>query len=344
MTPRSEPLLWLQLLALGAIPLELLLLLLMLAGADPGPVPGVERLLVWTIAVLSPALLFWRRPPDFCSLLLIQVPLRGRSQLQRSLSSMQTALLPRLLSVLGAALLLPLLWTLDSHAALAASLSPLQASNRFIVLLLTIPLLALVLWQWQQATQALWLLSRSGTAVEQAAAMSISQLEEQRLCLGLPLLLLEPLLLPAGVVPPPGRQDDLPEEPAIPRPGTTTGAGGAPAPVEPTAALQTAAPSEVPAEQQDPDPADLVPTAPELEAAPVLEATPELEAGLALEADPEAESGRAAEADPEATPVPAPEEGPPTPSVTLDDGGPVAVEPEQAAEQTDGSQLDQDIP
>ena len=37
MQPRSEPLLWLQCLALGAIPLELLLIRLVLAGADPGP-------------------------------------------------------------------------------------------------------------------------------------------------------------------------------------------------------------------------------------------------------------------------------------------------------------------
>ena len=46
MQPRSEPLLWLQCLALGAIPLELLLIRLVLAGADPGPVPGVERFLI----------------------------------------------------------------------------------------------------------------------------------------------------------------------------------------------------------------------------------------------------------------------------------------------------------
>ncbi|MEB3319686.1 MAG: low-complexity tail membrane protein, partial [Cyanobium sp.] len=43
MNPRSEPLLWLQLIALGAVPLELLLLLLLLAGADPGPFPWLER-------------------------------------------------------------------------------------------------------------------------------------------------------------------------------------------------------------------------------------------------------------------------------------------------------------
>ena len=39
---RREPLLWLQLLGLAALPLEALLLLLVLAGADPGLFPGFE--------------------------------------------------------------------------------------------------------------------------------------------------------------------------------------------------------------------------------------------------------------------------------------------------------------
>ena len=47
MQSRREPLLWLQCLAIGVIPLELLLIRLLLAGADPGPVPMVERLLIW---------------------------------------------------------------------------------------------------------------------------------------------------------------------------------------------------------------------------------------------------------------------------------------------------------
>ena len=56
MTPRSEPLLWLQLIAVGVLPLEALLLLLLLAGSDPGPLPGLERLLCWAIGALAPEL------------------------------------------------------------------------------------------------------------------------------------------------------------------------------------------------------------------------------------------------------------------------------------------------
>jgi hypothetical protein len=90
--PRSEPLLWLQLVALGAIPLELLGLVLVLAGSDPGPLPGLERLLTWAIGALGPAIVLWQRPADVCSLLLVQVPVKGRSGAQLSLTAMQGSL------------------------------------------------------------------------------------------------------------------------------------------------------------------------------------------------------------------------------------------------------------
>jgi hypothetical protein len=64
MSSRSEPLLWLQLVAIGAIPLELQLLRLILASSDLGPVPPIERLLCWGIAVIAPAVLFWKKPVD----------------------------------------------------------------------------------------------------------------------------------------------------------------------------------------------------------------------------------------------------------------------------------------
>ena len=76
MKSRLEPLLWLQCLALGAIPLELLLIRLILAGADPGPVPPVERLLILAIGVLAPAAALLKRPADCGSLLLVRVPLK----------------------------------------------------------------------------------------------------------------------------------------------------------------------------------------------------------------------------------------------------------------------------
>jgi len=87
---RREPLLWLQLLGLAALPLEVAALLLVLAGADPGPLPGLERVFCWALGAVGPAVLFWKLPPDLWSLLLLQMPLRGRRPDQLRLSALQT--------------------------------------------------------------------------------------------------------------------------------------------------------------------------------------------------------------------------------------------------------------
>jgi hypothetical protein len=176
--------------------LEALLLLVLLAGADPSAVPSLERLLAWGLGALAPAIVFWKRPADPFSLLLLQAPLRGRSVEQRSLSNRQSSWATRLILVVGCALLLPGFWWLDSHAALAGPMALLPDANRLVDLLLAIPVLALMLWQWHQLTQALWLLSRSPASLASSSPMGQSQLEEQRLCLGLPLLLLAPFPAP----------------------------------------------------------------------------------------------------------------------------------------------------
>jgi len=105
---RREPLLWIQLLGLAALPLEALALLLVLAGSDPGLFPGFERVLAWALGALAPAVLFWRLPPDLWSLLLVQVPLRGRRPDQLRLSALQTAWPLKLVAASGSLLLLPL--------------------------------------------------------------------------------------------------------------------------------------------------------------------------------------------------------------------------------------------
>ncbi len=196
MTPRSEPLLWLQLIAVGVLPLEALLLLLLLAGSDPGPLPGLERLLCWAIGALAPSLLLVRRPADVWSLLLLQTPLRARRELQRRLSRLQATPALALATAGGAALGLPLLWWIDRQAAVASPFSPFASSPRLVALLLAAVLLAVMLWQWQQLIQSLWLLSRNAETVASTPPLTLAELEQQRLCLGLPLLLLEPLKLP----------------------------------------------------------------------------------------------------------------------------------------------------
>ena len=215
---RREPLLWLQLLGLAALPLEILLLFLLFAGADPGPFPGFERLLTWAIGALGSAVLFWRLPPDLWSVLILQVPLRGRRPEQFRLSALQTALPLKVVIALGAALLLPLTWWADSHAGMAWAWSPLSSSPRLVVLLLCIPVLALIQWQWAQVIQSLWMLTRSAGLVDQTLPLTQVQAAEQRLNAGLPLLLLAPLAFaePAASVEPepkvtPQDQQEKPE-------------------------------------------------------------------------------------------------------------------------------------
>ena len=193
-SPRSEPLLWLQLLALGLLPLEALLLLLLLGASDPGSLPLLERLLCWAIGVLAPAALLWRLPVDPWSLLVAQVPQRGRREIQQRLSALQPPAVLRLGSLVGlASLSLVLLWWCDNHAAFASAFSPVADSPRLVGLLLAAAVLALLQWQGQQVVQALWLLSRSPQEVAAASPLSATALERERLSPGLPLLLLPPL-------------------------------------------------------------------------------------------------------------------------------------------------------
>ena len=197
MKPRHEPLLWLQCLALGAIPLELLLIRLVLAGADPGPVPPVERLLVWAIAVLAPAAALWKRPADWGSLLLVRVPLKERDQEQQALSANQGNLLSRASVAVAAVGLLPLLWWLDDSAVLASEFSPVLGQSRLVTLLLSIPVLALIVWQVQQLSQALgWLLPSQDQPGQPASAQASAATDLQHTSFGLQILHLNRLTWP----------------------------------------------------------------------------------------------------------------------------------------------------
>ena len=189
---RREPLLFLQLLGIALWPLEALVLLLLLAGPDSGPFPAFERLLTWALGAVAPAVLFWKLPPDLWSMLLVQVPLRGRRAVQLRLSAMQTNGPLKAVAAAGAALLLPLLWWLDLHAGLAWRWSPLAASPRLVALLVCVPVLALMQWQWHQLVQSVWMMSRSQNCLDQTLPLTQTQAAQDRLSLGIPLLLLPP--------------------------------------------------------------------------------------------------------------------------------------------------------
>jgi len=194
--PRREPLLWLQCLAIGIIPLELLLIRLLLAGADPGPVPPLERLLLWAVAVLAPAVALWRRPADWGSLLLVRVPLTTRTKEQQQLSGPQGGLTSRLVLLVITLGLLPLIWWMDESAGLVQELSPVQERSRLVTLLLSAPLLALIVWQVQQLVQAILLLASEGKHDEPTEPLDAEQIKSERSSFGLPLLRLQPLNWP----------------------------------------------------------------------------------------------------------------------------------------------------
>ncbi len=209
MQPRSEPLLWLQCLALGAIPLELLLIRLVLAGADPGPVPGVERFLIWGVGVLAPAVALWRRPADWGSLLFVRQPLASRNSEQLRISASQGGLSSRAAVVIAAMVLLPVLWWMDDSAVLASEFSPVSGQSRLVTLLLVSPLLALMVWQVQQLIQAAALLLGSPATVAPAdSAFRADAVATQRTSLGLQLLNLPGLEWPEPVVEPIKQEPD----------------------------------------------------------------------------------------------------------------------------------------
>ena len=314
MRSRREPLLWLQCLALGVIPLELLLIRLLLAGADPGPVPSVERLLTWGVAVLAPAVALWRQPADWGSLLLVRVPTRTRTADQQTLSARQGGAASTVPLIAAVVLLLPLLWWLDDSAGLIGEFSPLNGSSRLLCLLLSMPLLATIVWQLQQLVQAVLLLLMGAG---ETASYSAEQLNSERSSFGLQLLQLAPL--------------DWPE--AAPKPTATP---------EPTA--EPATKPDIEATAVEPEQGGEEDQSPALDAD--ISEVGSTAGGETEEHGEHPEAGRGEESEPESTPEPSSQpaaEATPEPAAetTIEAS---AIEPEQRSEEDQGPALIADIP
>ena len=304
MQPRREPLLWLQCLAIGAIPLELLLIRVLLAGADPGPVPLLERLLLWGVAVLAPAVALWRRPADWGSLLLLRSPVASRSQEQLHYSAMQGGLGIKVGLAVVTVVLLPLLWWLDESAGLLQEFSPLQDQSRLVSLLLSAPGLALVVWQAQQLLQALLLLSRGTVDETPEASWDCQRINSERSSFGLQLLQLQPLMWPE----------------AMPK----TDIGSTPEPAPTAAGTTDTVKDGITAEQDSSEEAF---TSDQVETA-----TTEVELI----------DTSSSEVEPETIDSPKSEPEPATSDSALLDAA-VAIEPEQGGEEHEGSSLDAEV-
>jgi len=333
-TARSEPLLWLQLIGLGAIPLELLLVLLLLAGSDPGPFPGLERVLTWSLGAVAPSVLLWRMPPDPFSLLLVCTPVRLRTPDQLAFSQQPMGLPLKLLLASGTALLLPLLWWLDTTSVLATSYALLPTPNRVAALVAVAPLLTLMVWQWQQLGQASVLLGRNHQPpLPPPGAGGPSVATRHLLCLGLPWLLL-PALAQATT-------PELLEGAAGPSDGQTASLAPAWIDGSPDAASAQGVVDDSSNDDQAPEP-----PAPTTEGEDIVEVAPEDQkenAGIDHEEIPPAYPDKNQSREPEITDA----EFTPLEPAQLDDAqlasAAVAIEPEEAAEKAEGSDLDAQI-
>ena len=343
-TSRSEPLLWLQLIGLGAIPLELLLVLLLLAGSDPGPLPGLERVLTWALGAVAPSVLLWRMPPDPFSLLLICTPVRLRSPDQLGFSQQHMGLPLKLLLASGTAFLLPLLWWLDTTSVLATSYALLPTPNRVAALVAVAPLLTLMVWQWQQLVQATVLLGRNQqpTLEPPRAGGPSAGTHHQPLCLGLPWLRLPalreatpPELLQQHEGPseaqgeePEEAQEDIP----VKAQGEEPGEAALDEEVIANSSTDEPAPDDEP-EPEEPAAADLAPE----------------EVSAEEPATPTEDQQGNVWVDPEDDPVAGPDwiqsEAPEITDVEFTplESAAVAVEPEEAAEEAKGTDLDPQI-
>jgi hypothetical protein len=346
-TARSEPLLWLQLIGLGAIPLELLLVLLLLAGSDPGPFPGLERVLTWAFGAVAPSVLLWRMPPDPFSLLLVCTPVRLRTPDQLAFSQQPMGLPLKLLLASGTALLLPLLWWLDTTSVLATSYALLPTPNRVAALVAVAPLLTLMVWQWQQLGQASVLLGRNHQQTPTphgAGGPSAATRQPLSLCLGLPWLRLPALTqatitaqatIPALIEGPEGPSDD---QTASLAPDWINGGGDA--------ASEQGVMDDSSNDDQAPESPAPTTEGQETEGQDSVEVTPEdrnENDGGDHEENPPSSPDKTQSREPEITDA---EFTPLEPALLDDDqleSAAVAIEPEEAAEKAEGSDLDAQI-
>ena len=150
------------------------------------------------------------------SLLLVRVPLKERDPERQARSASQGGLLSRTSVVVAALGFLPLLWWLDDSAVLASEFSPILGQSRLVTLLLSIPVLAVMVWQVQQLSQALgWLLPIRDQNDQEPSLQNSAPTDLQHTSFGLQILRLNRLTWPESP-PKPTPQSIRPKSEPVP--------------------------------------------------------------------------------------------------------------------------------
>ncbi len=184
MSTSREPILWIQLLAIGTIPLEALLLKIILAGAPLGALVLLQRIIIAFVAIASPTIVLCKRPADWGSLLFCKLPLKSRSVIQHQISSLQSHPFPSAIFGIGGILGIWGFWSIDESSVLLYGISPFQNLPRFLTLLFSIPILLLIIWQWNQLCQSLWLITRSEERLQKCKFMENKDILKNRFSIG----------------------------------------------------------------------------------------------------------------------------------------------------------------
>lgn len=131
----KEPLLWIHLTGLAALPVALEVVWLGLAIGDPiMPVP-MELLLLTAIGMLPVLWMQLSRPFDIFSILVVAIKPEKLTQKQRSLLSLFKTKTSPVLTIAAGLLMLAVLWQIYRVAPLAATVAPLAPGWRLAGLL-----------------------------------------------------------------------------------------------------------------------------------------------------------------------------------------------------------------
>ncbi|MBZ8179272.1 low-complexity tail membrane protein [Oscillatoria salina] len=132
---KSEPFLWIHLAGLAVLPLALELVWLSLAVGDPVLPFWLELFFLAAIAIVPILVMQWYRPFDIFSILVVSLQPQQLTEKQRKILSLFKTPKHRVFTVVGAILMLLLLWQIYRYAPAAATVALFPPQWRIAALL-----------------------------------------------------------------------------------------------------------------------------------------------------------------------------------------------------------------